>query len=245
MWRAVAFAPAVAEEIVEAESSPVQQEPASATAAVAAQGAVEAATAGSAGLPLTTLQEREEAAPSEFGGESIMFSEAGDSIAASDGGDAAVATGAPHAQRVERHTSPIYRTHLTHERFEYWQQSQRIQGERQGNIGFMFGNWGRMPARPVERERVLMQLKRQPAQIVCLAEAEELVETTLRSPPSTRGAESAVADALDQRESFEHPVIRGREHCSILMAVRATVARSLECLHWERRFEGANQKRKH
>ena len=167
-------------EIVEAESSPVQQEPASATTAAAAQGGVQAAAAGSAGLPLTTLQEREEAAPSDFDGESIMFSEAGDSIAASDGRDAAVAAGTPLPQRSERQTSPILRTQLTQERLEYWQQSRRIQGEHQGNIGFMFGNWGILPAKPNERKRVLMQVKRIPAQIVCLAEAQELVETTLR-----------------------------------------------------------------
>ena len=61
----------------------------------------------------------------------------------------------------------------------------------------------------------MMQLKRQPAQIVCLAEAEELVEATLRSPAietdSTGVASSAVAvetpvstfDSLVARSFFE------------------------------------------
>ena len=103
------------------------------------------------------------------------------------------------------------------------------------------------------RERMLMQLKRQPAQIVCLAEAEELVEATLRSPPtetfSTGAGSAAVAaqpstasgDELAARSSFEHLVIRGREQCSILIAVRVNIAKSLECLYWERRFEGEHR----
>ena len=61
----------------------------------------------------------------------------------------------------------------------------------------MFGNWGTLPAKPNERKRVLMQVKRIPAQIVCLAEAQELVEQTLRSPPSSTGAQAAAADALE------------------------------------------------
>ena len=88
-----------------------------------------------------------------------------------------------------------------------------------------------------------MQLNRQPAQIVCLAEAEELVEATLRSPPiltdSTGAASSAVAaetststiDALSVASSFEYLVIRGREEVSLLMVVRVNIAKRLECLY--------------
>jgi hypothetical protein len=114
----------------------------------------------------------------------------------------------------------------------------------------LFGNWGKVPSNTRVRERVIMQLNRQPAQIVCLAEAEELVEATLRSPPiltdSTGAASSAVAvetststfDALFARSSVEHLVIRGREEVSLLMVVRLNIAKSLECIYWERRFEG-------
>ena len=134
-WKAVKFAPAIAEEIREAESTSAQPEPANASTAVAAPASVEAATAASNWLPLRTLGERDEVAPSEFGGESIMFSEAGDSIVASEPDGATDAAGTPHAQRVERQTSPIYRTQLTQERLDNWQQSERIKGECQGNIG--------------------------------------------------------------------------------------------------------------
>ena len=123
--------------------------------------------------------------------------------------------------------------------------SEAIHGEFLGNIGCMFGNWGSLPETSPERERVLMQLKKQPARILCLAEAEEIVEATLRSAPHENARKdndtsSAVADELDTRKSFEYLVIRGNERSSILMVARANVARSLECLHWERRLEGVD-----
>jgi len=105
---------------VEAQSSPVQPEPASASTAVAVQGAVKGAAAGCVGLPMPRIQQREKAAPSEFGTESIMFSQVGDSIATSDAGDAASAAGSPREQRVKRQTSPICRTQLREERLEFW-----------------------------------------------------------------------------------------------------------------------------
>ena len=41
--------------------------------------------------------------------------------------------------------------------------------------------------------------------------------------------------------SSNYLVIRGQEDCSILMAVRVNIASALECLYWERRFEGFYQ----
>ena len=93
-----------------------------------------------------------------------------------------------------------------------------------------------------------MQLKKQPAHILCLAEAEEIVDTTLRSAPRHAAgkdddASSAVADELVARKSFDYLVIRGNERSSILMVVRANVASSLECLQWECRLEGFGKRR--
>ena len=108
----------------------------------------------------------------------------------------------------------------------------------------MFGNWGILPENSSECERVLMQLKKQPAHILCLAEAEEIVETALRSAAHEDASKdndtsSAVADELATRKSFEYL----DERSSILMVVRANVARSLECLRWERRLEGVDTRR--
>ena len=118
---------------------------------------------------------------------SVNFSEVGDSRATSIEGQldvedavfTAVAVG-----RVERETALVHTSELSVERLEFWRNANSIRGEFVGNLGFLFGNWGNVPANDHVRDRVLMQLKRQPAQIVCLAEAQELVEATLRSPPS-------------------------------------------------------------
>ena len=93
-----------------------------------------------------------------------------------------------------------------------------------------------------------MQLKKQPAHIVCLAEAEEIVDTTLRSAPHEDAgkdddASSAVADELVARKSVEYLVIRCNKRSSILRVARANVANSLECSHWERRLEGVDERR--
>ena len=187
---------------------------------------------------------------------SVIFTEFGDSRASSQTNDLAEEqTDLPAVAevRMERQTSPVYHTELSADRLQYWRESASIRGELTGNIGFLFGNWGKMPSNRLVRDRVLMQLKRQPAQIVCLAEAEELVEATLRSPPnesySTGAGSTAVAvqpstasgDELVARSSFEYLVIRGREQCSILIAVRVNIAKSLKCLFWERRYEGEHR----
>ena len=189
--------------------------------------------------------------------ESVMFSEVGDSRASSaadeqDDGAADEQDVGPATTRVQRATSPIYRTQLRPERLQFWRESHSQVGEFTGNIGVMFGNWGRVPSNRQKRERVELQLKNCPAQILCLAEAQECVDALLRSPsltpsPAVAGDpddSSAVADELASRPGFEYLTIRGREECSILVAVRATMARSLTCLHWERRFEGEEKKKK-
>ena len=73
-----------------------------------------------------------------------------------------------------------------------------------------------------------MQLKKQPAHIVCLAETEEIVDTTLRSAPHEDAgkdddASSAVADELVARTSFEYRVILWNERSSILSACIGSV----------------------
>ena len=88
------------------------------------------------------------------------------------------------------------------EKLQAWKESKAITGDHVGNIGFLFGNWGGLPQTDLERERVLMHIKRQPARLVCLAEAERRVVRALRAPP-VAGAANAVADALAARPEFE------------------------------------------
>ena len=116
-----------------------------------------------------------------------------------------------------------------------------------GNISILFGNWGRLPSKTknkAKRERVQLQLKNCPAQILGLAECEEETEDLLRAPGTARNpphrttGSAAVADELAGRSGIQYITIRGREECSILVAARANLARNLECIHWERRHEG-------
>ena len=101
--------------------------------------------------------------------------------------------------------------------------------------------------------RAEMLRKCQPAKIQYLAESGELVERTLRLPPdetsSTALASTAVAVEtwtsnleIVARSSFEYLVTRGREEVSLLVVVRVNIAKSLECLYLERRFQGKHRK---
>ena len=109
---------------------------------------------------------------------------------------------------VVRLKDPVYNSSLPHEKIQAWTESKAIKGDHVGNSGFLFGNCGAMPNNALERERVLMHIKRQPAQIVCLAEAEKRVVRTLGAPPgvgarASSSSASAVAYALAARPEFE------------------------------------------
>ena len=76
---------------------------------------------------------------------SVIFTEVGDSRASSqtlDKDAEEIDRPAVAERRMERQTSPVYRTGVTAERLEFWRQSTSIRGELTGNIGFLFGNVG-------------------------------------------------------------------------------------------------------
>ena len=88
---------------------------------------------------------------------SVIFTEFGDSRASSQTNDLAEEQTDLHAVaevRMERQTSPVYHTELSADRLQYWRESASIRGEFTGNIGFLFGSWGRMPSHRLVRERV-------------------------------------------------------------------------------------------
>ena len=86
---------------------------------------------------------------------SVNFSEVGDNKATSIAGQPDAADGAFTAiavGRVERETSPVYKTELTEERLAFWKNANSIRGEFVGNLGFLFGNWGKVPSNARVRE---------------------------------------------------------------------------------------------
>ena len=118
-----------------------------------------------------------------------------------------------------------------------------------GNIGWLFGNWGKRPTDRKMREHLEQVLKKQPAMIIGLAECEKLSEDVLRAPtaevtasPPSAVAASAGADVQEEhfrnREGFEYITLRGNEDSSILIGLRKHSGNTLDLLNWERRLEG-------
>ena len=60
---------------------------------------------------------------------------------------------------VVRLKDPVYHSSLPHEKLQAWKESTAIKGDHVGRIGFLFGKWGKFPAKWSDRERALMQRK--------------------------------------------------------------------------------------
>ena len=120
------------------------------------------------------------------------------------------------------------------------------EGGHAGNVGFLFGNWGRMPCNVDQRRNVELALKRHPAMIVGLAECEAQTEALLntRGEPAPAVAGVDAPPGLEGRESYEYLTLRGSEEVSVLIGLRATMGNQLTLVFWERRWEGTYKKKK-
>ena len=103
-----------------------------------------------------------------------------------------------------------------------------------GNIGMMFGNWGSRANNPRVQERIDLQMKHGPANIIGLCEAEEETSQVLESAAV---AADEGADDLRKRQGMSYYCIRGNEAKSNMLAVRAETG-TLDMLYWDRRLEG-------
>jgi len=112
------------------------------------------------------------------------------------------------------------------------------EGDHAGNVGYIFGNYGRMPASPDQRRDLERQIKRSPAMIVGLAECEEITAVLLQQPGEPKPAVADVPPGFEKRESYEYLTIRGSEEISVLIGLRANTDNDLSLVFWERRFEG-------
>ena len=52
-----------------------------------------------------------------------------------------------HSEVVVRQKDLVYHSSLPHEQTQAWKELITIKGDHVGNIGFLFGNWGRLPAK--------------------------------------------------------------------------------------------------
>ena len=155
---------------------------------------------------------------------------AGDTIADSsaaenDESDAAV------AERRDRRRAPLSTFQGAREhRSSKWNAEPEV-----GNFGIFFGSWGTRAtlggksAQQRRRETQDLQVAKNPAAVVVLAEAsketEELLKTgRSRGNPALRG--------LQSRDDHEHYVIRGDEESAILIAARTDNTTSVELLEY-------------
>ena len=106
-----------------------------------------------------------------------------------------------------------------------------------GNIGWLFGNWGKRPRNHAMRSHLDMVLKRNPAMIIGLVECEAASEDLLGAP-AVAGDPTAAEGSLERRDGFAYLTLRGFEDSSVLVAVRKEMGNRLELLDWERRREG-------
>ena len=86
-------------------------------------------------------------------------------------------------------------------------------------------------------------LKKNPGQIVGMAECEEETEEVLRSSGEP-GDPTAPKGSMERRDSYQYLTLRGEEECSNLLAVRRHVAVSLELLYFKKINHGEKTKNK-
>jgi len=105
-----------------------------------------------------------------------------------------------------------------------------------GNIGFTFGNWGARAKDQDLQDRIDLQIKRSPAAILGLTEAQIYHAEILRAP-ATKGNPEAEMKLL-RRDGYKWLVVRGVADEAPLIAVRDTVGQSIDLIYQENKFEG-------
>ena len=148
---------------------------------------------------------------------------AGDSCIGED--EAAVADTAPRTKRETRPEQNYVKSAVMGKRGT-------SDDEHAGNVGWLFGNWGKRPRNPDMREHLEMALKMNPAMVIGFAECDRESEELLRAPGCS-GNEHAPKGSLHARYSFAYLTLRGAEGSSVLIGVRERMGNALELLCWE------------
>ena len=157
---------------------------------------------------------------------------AGDTIASSSAGEGDESDAAV-AERRDRRRAPLSTTQGASEsthKSSKWNAEPEV-----GNFGIFFGNWGARAtlggARAQQRRRETMdlQLKKNPAMVVVVAEASAEVEEILKT---CRSRGSPELQGVQSRDDHEHYVIRGEEECAILIGARKDNTTSIELLEY-------------
>ena len=114
---------------------------------------------------------------------------------------------------------------------------------REGNIGWFFANWGQVPGKGPKRERIDIVLKKNPATVIGLCEADAITDAYLRKT-AFRGTtkdendpQLRVGDRMEQRDAPQYLTIRGNEESTLLLGVREGIGNELKLINWERKLE--------
>ena len=142
--------------------------------------------------------------------------------AASGSGDRPPAKSKARLDRPKRETAPKTAT----KQAAKWD---AVAAKLDGNIGWLFGNWGKRPRNQAMREHLDMVLKRNPAMIIGLVECEAASEDLLGAP-AVAGDPTAAEGSLERRDGFAYLTLRGSEDSSVLVAVRKEMG-NLSLIH--------------
>ena len=111
----------------------------------------------------------------------------------------------------------------------------RNDADHVGNIGWLFGNWGKRPTNVKMRNHLDTVLKKQLAMVIGLAECQEATEMVLkRVPAAETAAPKAQANSkFKSRPEFQYLTMRGNEDSSVLIAVRDQAGCAIQMLNCE------------
>ena len=121
----------------------------------------------------------------------------------------------------------------------------RNEASHVGNIGWLFGNWGKRPVNPKMRAHLDEVLKKQPAMVIGLAECQLDTEEVLQREPAAvaANAPSGARRRFKDRPEFSYLTLRGDEEKSVLIAVRDQAGCALDLLDVEKLCHGQTRKR--
>ena len=190
-------------------------------------------------------QSDQDSAQSDEGTATVTEFQGGDSVYAksqADLGDAET-EGEQEEQRSKRKPRDI--TPVEQELYSKW--AGRNDADHVGNIGWLFGNWGKRPSLLKMRNHLDTVLKKQPAMVIGLAECQLETEHVLKREPDPAAVAADPKPGrkrrFENRPEFAYLTLRGKEEGSVLIAVRDQAGCALQHLHTERVHHGPTKEK--
>ena len=169
---------------------------------------------------------------SVFGDESVV-----DAEEAGGQKDAAVANETKGGERKPRNIMPAQ-----HDLKSKWEE--RNNADHIGNMGWLFGNWGKRPKNDDMRNHLDLVLKKLPAMVIGFAECQEETEKVLkREPSAVAGTATPGVCGFYLRPECPYLTLRGKGEDSVLITVRDHPGSALQLLDLYRLNHGSTKRR--